>query len=84
MSRRSARSFLDKSSLAGSEYIVSQNPEVIFFVEGFGDAQEIMNRSGFSAVEAVKRKAVFSVPRRLLIEGAFTVESVEFLKKRIY
>ena len=78
------KSILDKSSLAGSEYIVSQNPEVIFFVEGFGDAREIMNRSGFSAVEAVKRKAVFPVPRRLLIEGAFTVESVEYLKKRIY
>lgn len=77
------KSILAKSTLTGTEYIVRQNPEVIFFVEGFGSADEIMNRSGFSAVDAVKRKAVFAVPRRLLIEGAFPAEAVAFFKKRM-
>jgi len=77
------KSILEKTSLAGSEHIIRSNPEVIFFVEGFTDAKEIMARPGFAAVEAVKRKAVFSVPRRFLVEGAFPVEAVEYFKKRM-
>ncbi|MBO5791346.1 MAG: ABC transporter substrate-binding protein [Lentisphaeria bacterium] len=76
-------SILEKSALTGTEYIISRNPEVIFFVEGFGSADEIMSRSGFSAVDAVKHKAVFAVPRRLLVEGAFPAEAVAFFKKRM-
>ena len=77
------KSILEKTSLTGTEHIIRSNPEVIFFVEGFTDAKEIMERPGFAAVEAVKRKAVFSVPRRLLVEGAFPIEAVEYFKKRM-
>ena len=77
------KSILKKSALTGTEYIVKQDPEVIFFVENFGSKDEIMNRSGFAAVEAVKRNAVYPVPRELLIEGASLREAVEYLRKRI-
>ena len=77
-------SILKKSSLTGTEYIVKKNPEVIFFVENFSTRDEIMKRSGFAAVEAVKRNAVFPVPRELLIEGACLCEAVEYLRKRMY
>ena len=77
------RSILEKSSLTGSEYIIKSNPEVIFFVEGFSSADEIMKRQGYSTIEAVKRKAVFPVPRHLLVEGAFPLEAVEHFKKRM-
>ena len=77
------RSILEKSALTGSEHIITKDPEVIFFVEGFTTAEEIMKRQGFSVIEAVKRKAVFPVPRRLLVEGAFPVEAVEYFKKRM-
>lgn len=78
------KSIVKKSALTGSEYIVKQNPEVIFYVEGMGSAEEIMNRNGFSTLDAVKRKKIFAVPRKLLVEGAFTLEAVEFFRKRIY
>ena len=78
-----AKSILKKSALTGTEYIVKQDPEVIFFVENFGSKDEIMDRSGFAAVEAVKRKAVYPVPRELLVEGASPREAVEYLRKRI-
>lgn len=77
------KSILKKTALAGTEYIIAQDPEVIFFVEGFGSVSEIMKRGGFSAVEAVKRKAVYPVPRHLTVEGAFTVEAVKYLKERM-
>ena len=77
------KSILKKSALAGSEYIVTQNPQVIFFVEGMGSAEEIMNRNGFSTLDAVKNKAVFPVPRALLVEGAFPLEAVTFFRKRM-
>ena len=77
------RSILEKSALTGSEHIIRSNPEVIFFVEGFTTPEEIMKRQGFSGIEAVKRKAVFPVPRHLLVEGAFPAEAVEYFKKRI-
>ena len=77
------KSILKKSALAGSEYIVTQDPQVIFFVEGMGSAEEIMNRNGFSTLDAVKNKAVFPVPRALLVEGASPLEAVEFFRKRM-
>ena len=77
------RSILKKSALTSSEHIITQNPEVIFYVEGMGSAEEIMKRSGFSSLEAVKSKRVFAVPRKLLVEGAFPLEAVEFFRKRM-
>lgn len=77
------KSILQRTALAGTEHIISMNPEVIFFVEGFTTAEEIASRSGFAALDAVKKKKLFPVPRRLLIEGAFPLEAVEHFKKRM-
>ena len=77
------KSILKNTALAGTEHIITMNPEVIFFVEGFTTAEEIASRSGFAALEAVKQKKLFSVPRRLLVEGAFPLEAVAHFKKRM-
>ena len=78
------KSVLKKTSLTGTETLIEKDPQVIFFVEEFGSIQEIMSRSGFAALEAVKHKAVYPVPRRLLVEGAFPAEAVEYLKKALF
>ena len=77
------KSVLEKSALCGTEYLIQKDPEVIFFVEGMTTAEEIMKRNGYSALTAVKRKAVFPVPRRLLIEGAYPLEAIAYFKKRM-
>ena len=77
------KSILEKSSLCGTELLIQKDPEVIFFVEGMTTAEEIMKRNGYSALTAVKRKAVFPVPRRLLIEGAYPLEAIAYFKKRM-
>ena len=77
------QSILKNTSLAGTEYIIGKNPEIIFVAGDTASVREIMERPGFSTVEAVRRKTVFPVPRRLLVEGAFPAEAVEYFKKRI-
>jgi ABC-type Fe3+-hydroxamate transport system substrate-binding protein len=77
------KSILQRTALAGTEHIISMNPEVIFFVEGFTTAEEIASRNGFAALDAVKKKKLFPVPRRLLVEGAFPLEAVAYFKKRM-
>lgn len=77
------KSILEKSSLCATEHLIQKDPEVIFFVEGMTTAEEIMKRNGYSVLTAVKRKAVFPVPRRLLIEGAYPLEAIAYFKKRM-
>ena len=77
------QSILKNTSLAGTEHIIGKNPEIIFFAGEPASVSEIMARPGFANVEAVRRKAVFPVPRRLLVEGAFPDEAVAYFKKRI-
>ncbi|MBR2372824.1 MAG: ABC transporter substrate-binding protein [Lentisphaeria bacterium] len=78
-----AESIFEKTSLVSSEEIIRRDPEIIFYVENCGSAEEIMKRPGMNKVSAVKNKKVFPVPRRFLVEGAAPVEGIEYFKKRI-
>lgn len=77
------KNILESTSLTGTDEIIRQDPEIIFYVEHCGSAEEIMKRPGMSNVSAVKNKKIFPVPRKFLVEGAFPLEAVEYLKKRI-
>ncbi len=76
-------SILPRTGLTGMESVVESAPEVIFFIEGFGSAEEIEKRPGLASSPAVKNGRVHPVPRRLTIEGLAPLEAIEYLKQKM-
>ena len=72
-----------KTGLVSSENLLAHQPEIIFFVEGYGSADEIRKRPGFSQFPAVKNNRIHAVPRRFVTEGVAPLEAVEFFRKQI-
>jgi len=72
-----------KSGLVSVETVLEAAPEVIFFVEGFADAESISNRPGLQATPAVRNGRMVPVERRLLVEGLAPVEAINFLQQHL-
>ena len=72
-----------KTSLINTEFLMAEAPEIIFYVEGFGSAEEISSRPGFSELPAVKRGRIYSVSRRLITEGIAPEEAILFLRRHL-
>ena len=64
------------------EAVVRSRPEVIFYVEDFGSAEEIAGRRALRNTPAVKNKRIYAVKRHLLCEGAFPGELMDFFSKK--
>ena len=77
------RSILPESGLSSPEFVVKAAPEVIFYVEGFGDAAEIAARPGMAAVPAVKKQRIIPVPRKWVVEGVDPASAIGFLRAGI-
>ena len=65
------------------EAVALAKPEVIFFVEGFGSAEELSNRVALRNSPAVKNKKIYAVPRKLVCEGVAPEELLKFLSDKI-
>ena len=58
-------------------------PEVIFFLEGFGSAEELAARAALRKTPAVKNKKIYAIPRKLVCEGVAPEELLRFLSDKI-
>ena len=58
-------------------------PEVIFFVEGFGSAEELAGRTALRNTPAVKNNKIYAIPRKLVCEGVAPEELWKFLSNKI-
>lgn len=77
------KSIVKRTGLIGVEHIAESAPEVIFYIEGFGDAKEIIARPGISSSPAARNGRIYPVPRRLTVEGLAPLEAIEYLKQRM-
>jgi iron complex transport system substrate-binding protein len=78
-----ARSITKKTSMISKEYILTQNIDTIFYIEGITTAKKIAQRSGFANLPAVKNKRIFPIKRELIIEGAYPVEALNYLTSKL-
>ncbi len=74
---------LKVSGLLGAEAVIAAQPDVIFYIEGFGDPKEIARRPGFKTLPAVRNGRLHAVPRRYTVAGISPEEAVTFLKEKI-
>ena len=65
------------------EVVAMAKPELIFFVENSGSAQEISTRAALADTPAVKNKRIYPIPRKLLCEGVAPIELLNFLSDKI-
>ena len=65
------------------EAVALAKPEVIFFVEGFGSAEELSNQVALRNSPAVKNKKIYAIPRKLVCEGVAPEELLKFLSDKI-
>lgn len=72
-----------KTGLISAESLLSHQPELIFYVEGHGSAEELKKRPGFSKFPAVRNDRIHAVPRRLITEGVAPLEAMKFFQKHI-
>ena len=72
-----------RTGLVSAENLLAHKPEIIFFVQGNGSADEIRNRPGFSQFPAVRNNRIYAVPRRVITEGIAPLEAVEFFRNQI-
>ena len=73
----------DKSGLISPERILEFAPEVIFFVGGYADANELARRPGLASSPAVRNKRLYAVDRRLITEGLAIIEAIEFFRQQL-
>ena len=66
------------------EQLLLAAPEVIFFIEGFGSAEEIAARPGYEAIPAVRNRRIHAVPRRYTVAGLDATGAVQYLKRHIF
>lgn len=71
------------SVLLSAEKFIQSDPDVILFVEGFGDAQTILSRPGMSSLRAAKTGAIHPIDRRWLIAGPHLPQAVSMLRNVI-
>ena len=72
-----------KTGLVSAENLMAHQPEIIFYTEGYGTAEDFRKRPGFLQFPAVKNNRIYAVPRRLITEGAAPLEAIEFFRTRI-
>ena len=65
------------------EAVALAKPEVIFFLEGFGSAEELAARAALRKTPAVKNKKIYAIPRKLVCEGVAPEEILRFLSDKI-
>lgn len=69
--------------LLSAEEIILKSPQVILFIDGFGNPDEIMARPGFKTLPAVKQGRVYGINRKWLVAGVNPVEAVNEIKQII-
>ena len=65
------------------EAVAIAQPEIIFFIEGFGSVDELAKRVALRNSPAVKNKRIYAIPRRLMCEGVAPEELLQFLSDKI-
>ncbi len=72
-----------RSGTYSQERIVLADPEVIFYIRGFSDADQIAARPELLNTSAVRSGRIHPVDRRLITEGLSPLNAVEFLKRHL-
>ncbi len=72
------------AALLSAEIIVKKSPEVIIYIEGFGNAGEIASRPGFHVLSAVRRQRVKSIDRRWLVAGVDPIGAIQAIRRVIH
>ena len=62
-------SSLQRSGTVSAEAIIHGDPEVIFVVDGFTSPDELVKRSGWGEISAVRNRRVFTIDRKYLVPG---------------
>ena len=62
-------SSLRRSGSVSAEAIIHGDPEVIFVVDGFTSPDELVKRSGWDEISAVRNRRVFTIDRKYLVPG---------------
>ena len=65
------------------EAVCQAAPEVIFYVEGFGTADELAQRAALRNTPAVEKQRIYAVPRYLLCEGVAPDELIKFFCEKL-
>ena len=65
------------------EAVCTALPEVIFYVENFGDPGEIASRPALRNTPAVKNNRIYAVPRQLACEGVDPENLLKFLSRKL-
>jgi iron complex transport system substrate-binding protein len=68
------------SVLLSAERLIQDQPDVVLFVQGFGDAGAIASRPGFADLKAIRAGQVHSVDRRWTIAGPGLPQAVAYLR----
>jgi len=74
---------IEKTSLLNPESILEFSPEVIFFIEGSADPEELARRPGLSGSAAARFKRIHAVDRRLITEGLAILEAIDFFREKL-
>lgn len=77
------RSVVARTGVVGGESVIDAAPDVIYYIEGFGNAEEIAARPGFATLPAVRNSRIFPVPRRLVVEGLAPLEAIAFFNRTL-
>lgn len=68
------------SVLLSAERLIQNEPDVVLFVQGFGDARAIVSRPGLAGLKAVRAGRVHPVDRRWTIAGPGLPQAVAYLR----
>lgn len=77
------RSVIRKTGVVSGEFLAERPPDVILYVEGYGDPAAILRRPELRKSPAAEHDRIYAVPRRLLMEGVAPLEAIAFLKEKI-
>jgi RNA polymerase sigma factor (sigma-70 family) len=78
-----AQSITNKTGIVSKEYVIAQNVETIFYIDGVTTAKKIASRPGFANIPAVKNNRIYPIKRDLIIEGAYPVEALNYLVAKL-
>lgn len=73
----------EQGGTVSPEAVCTALPEVIFYVENFGNAHEIASRTALRNTPAVKNNRIYAVPRQLVSEGVSPEKLLKFLSDKL-
>ena len=77
-------SSLQRSGTVSAEAIIHGDPEVIFVVDGFTSPDELVKRSGWDEISAVRNRRVFTIDRKYLVPRYDPARAIRELSRLLH